>query len=158
MMSSATQRVILTAVQGTRTSQIVCLPDSGSTISAVSSFLADKFKFKVVLVISDTFDIRDANNQQIEIVGKTTINLILYKKQIQVQVLVSSGLPQLEMILGWQEMMNLGIIAHHFPTPCKESGRCCKPDRMLKLTKGEEDQVPEKEETKETRPPPQNRA
>ena len=152
MISSATPRLVLTAVHGSITSQIVCLPDSGSTVTAVSSFLADKFKFKVVPVISDTFDIRDANNQQIEIVGKTTINLILYKKQIQVQVLVSSSLPQQEMILGWQEMMNLGIIAHHFPIPCKENGRCCKSDKILKLNKGEEEQMPKKEETKETHP------
>ena len=56
------------------------------------------------------------------------------------------------MILGWQEMMNLGIIAHHFPTPCKENGRCCKSDKILKLNKGEEEQMPKKEETKETHP------
>ena len=82
LISSATPRVVLTVVQGPRTSQIVCLPDSGSTITAMSSLMAAKYKFNVNPVVSDTFDIRDANNQKIQIVGKTRIKLFLYKKQI----------------------------------------------------------------------------
>ena len=41
-MSSATPRIILTAVQGRKTSQILSLPDSGATTSAASTFLAAK--------------------------------------------------------------------------------------------------------------------
>ena len=114
--------------------------------------MADKCKFNVIPVVSDTFDIRDANNQQIQIVGKTRIKLFLYKKQIQSEVLVSLALPQQEMILGWQEMRDLGIISHHFPTPCKENGRCCKPDHILRLDKGEKEEMPKEEETKESQP------
>ena len=120
MISSATPRVVLTAVQGPRTSQIVCLPNSGSTITAVSSLMAAKYKFNVNLVVSDTFDIRDANNQKIWIVGKTRMKLFLYKKQIFTEVLVSTALPQEEMILGWQQMRDLGILSRHFPTPCQK--------------------------------------
>ena len=139
-------------VQGPKTSQIVCLSDSGSTITAMSSMMAAKYKFNVNPVVSDTFDIRDANNQKIQIVGKTRIKLFLYKKQIFTEVLVSTALPQEEMILGWQEMRDLGIISHHFPTPCKENRRCCKPDHILKLDKGEKEEMPKEEETKETQP------
>ena len=121
LMSSATPRVVLTAVQGPRTSQTICLPDSGSTITAMSSMMASRYKFNVKPVVSDTFNIRDVNNQKIQIMGKTKVKLFLYKKQIFTEVLVSTALPQEEMILGWQQMKDLGILSHHFPTPCKEN-------------------------------------
>ena len=74
---------------------------------------------------------------------------ILYKKQILTEILVSTALPQEEMILGWQQMKDLDIISHYFPTPCKENRRCCKPDHILQINNEVTGDQISKEETPE---------
>ena len=99
-MDSATPRIVLTMIQANRKGQVTTLPDTGRTITAMSSLLAAKHKLKITKVPSTAYDIRDANNQRIEIVGTTQIKLILNTSQISTIALISDALPEDQLILG----------------------------------------------------------
>ena len=148
LLSSATPRIVITTIQGTRTNQIISLPDSGATISAASTLLATKHKFKINPVNNNEYDIRDANNKQIQITGTTTLTLMLDNKQTTTQILISPSLPHQEMIIGWKEMMKLGIIAQHFPNPCQPGAQCCNKDTLLQIY-NQNNKPQQKEETKQ---------
>ena len=47
LMDSATPQNVLTMIQANRTGQVTTLPDTGSTITAMSSILAAKHKLKI---------------------------------------------------------------------------------------------------------------
>ena len=118
LMDSATPQIVLTIIQANRTGQVTTLPDTGSTFTAISSILAAKHKLKINKVPSSAYDIRDANNQRIEIIGTTPIKLLLNTSQISTTALISDALPEDQLILGWTAMRNLNIISSHFLNPC----------------------------------------
>ena len=80
----------------------------------------------------DIYDIRDANNRPVEIVGIKDIDILLDKAKISSKALVSKALPEDQLILGWRTMRDLGIIPMHFPHPCKQNLNCCQ-SKMMKI-------------------------
>ena len=103
------------------------------------SSLAAKSKLKIIPVISDSYDIRDANNNKINITGKIKLLVILGETQEEIEILISPNLPKEEIILGWQDMISLKIISKHFPIPCKKNMRCCNPEKMMKISQENKD-------------------
>ena len=73
---TATPRIVLTIMQANKTGQVTALPDTGRTIMALSTILAAKHKLKINPVPSNVYDIRDVNNQPIEIMATTEINIL----------------------------------------------------------------------------------
>ena len=64
-MDTATARIVTTLQQGQRVGDFTTLPDSGSTIDALSGLLAARHKLVVTPVAPEKYNIRDANNKQI---------------------------------------------------------------------------------------------
>ena len=66
-ISSSTPRIVTTVSQGSRIAHITMLPDTGSTVDAISSFLVEKHKLILNPVNKSTYNIRDANGKRIVI-------------------------------------------------------------------------------------------
>jgi hypothetical protein len=64
-------------------------------------------------------NLRAANGEKMACEGAVTLNVRLGSKRATIRALVSSAL-QGEILLGWREMIALGILAESFPTPVYE--------------------------------------
>jgi hypothetical protein len=64
----------------------------------------------------DKVNIRAANGERMPCEGAVTVNASLGKRTVALRALVSSALKD-EILLGWQEMVALGILTKTFPVP-----------------------------------------
>jgi hypothetical protein len=94
-----------------------CLPDSGASRTIIAYDLAKSEGIR--LDPGEKVSLRAANGEKMACEGAVTLNVRLGRKRAAIRALVSSAL-QGEILVGWSEMIALGILAESFPTPVYE--------------------------------------
>jgi hypothetical protein len=91
-----------------------CLPDSGASRTIVAYDLASSQGVR--LDPGEKINLRAANGEKMACEGAVTLDVQLGTKRATIRALVSSALRG-EILVGWREMIALGILAESFPSP-----------------------------------------
>jgi hypothetical protein len=109
-----TPRIRLELQSGESRFSYQCMPDSGASRTIIAHNVAMKHGLRIDG--GDKVNIRAANGEKMPCEGAVTVNAGLGKRAVCLRALVSSALKD-EILLGWQEMVALGILTKTFPSP-----------------------------------------
>jgi hypothetical protein len=109
-----TPRIRLKLQHGEKQFSYQCMPDSGASRTIIAHDVA--MRHGLQLDGGDRVNIRAANGERMPCEGAVTVNASLGKRTVALRALVSSALKE-EILLGWQEMVALGILTKTFPSP-----------------------------------------
>ena len=101
-----------------RVGTVEMLPDSGASVNLMSLAIAKRFHLAYDKMEAGSFDVQDAQGQQLEIVGKADIRLKIdgINKYRQMEVLLTDNLEDQRIILGWGQLVAWGIVSSDFPS------------------------------------------